>query len=69
MKKIIIRLLALLPTCSTAVLIDVCYIKATNRYEVYSSTLFYLDSLVIGISFFVMAYTYSFFKEKLEQLW
>lgn len=68
MKQIIIRLIALLAMCSTAVLIDVCYFSIVNRL-VYSSTLFYLDCLVIGLTFFVMAYTYSFFKEKLEQLW
>lgn len=69
MKRIIISLLALIPTCSTAVLIDLCYFTLA-KHLVYSSTLlFTLESLTLAVSIFAMLYTYTFFKEKLEQLW
>lgn len=70
MKKIIIILLALIPTCSTAVLIDASYFSLIKYWGVSSSTLlFSLESLTLGLSIFAMLYTYTFFKEKLEQLW
>jgi len=70
MKKIIIILLALIPTCSTAVLIDVCYFSLIKYWGVSSSTLlFSLESLTLGLSIFAMLYTYTFFKEKLTDLW
>ena len=68
MKKLLIKLIAMVSAVSTAVLIDVCYCTIMKD-KVYSSTQVYTDCLVIGLTFFSMAYTYSFFKEKLQQLW
>jgi len=71
MKKIIIKLIASLASVSTAVLIDVtyCYLMKGNE-SVYSNTqLFYLECLTIGLSIFAILYTYSFYKQKLQDLW
>ena len=71
MKKLIINLIALFISCCTALLIDVvyCYLMKGNE-SVYSSTqLFYFESLTIGLSIFAFLYTYSFYKQKLQDLW
>ena len=69
MKKIIIRLIASLASLSTAALIDVVYCLLFKD-SVYSDTLLLsFECLTIGLSIFAMLYTYSFYKNKLEQLW
>jgi hypothetical protein len=70
MKKLIINLIALFTACCTALLIDVvyCYLMK-GKESVYSSTqLFYFESLTIGLSIFAFLYTYSFYKQKLQDL-
>ena len=70
MKKLIINLIALFTACCTALLIDVvyCYLMKGNE-SVYSNTqLFYFESLTIGLSIFAFLYTYSFYKQKLQDL-
>lgn len=71
MKKLIINLFALFTSCCTALLIDVVYCYLMKGSEsVYSSTqLFYFESLTIGLSMFAFLYTYSFYKQKLQDLW
>jgi len=71
MKKLIINLFALFTSCCTALLIDVvyCYLMKGSE-KVYSSTLlFSFECLTIGLSIFAFLYTYSFYKNKLEDLW
>ena len=69
MKRLIIRLIASLASISTAFLIDVTYCWLFKD-SVYSGTLlFSLECLTIGLSIFAFLYTYSFYKNKLEDLW
>ena len=69
MKRFIIRLIALTAAVSTAFLIDVTYCWLFKD-SVYSDTLlFSFECLTIGLSIFGFLYTYSFYKNKLEDLW
>jgi hypothetical protein len=69
MKKLIIRLIALLASVSTAILIDVTYCWLFKDSVYPSTLLFSFECLTIGLSIFAMLYTYSFYKNKLEDLW
>jgi hypothetical protein len=71
MKKTIIKLTALFTACCTALLIDVtyCYLMKGSESSVSSTLLFSFECLTIGISIFAFLYTYSFYKNKLEDLW
>jgi len=61
--------MALFTACCTAVLIDVTYCWLFKD-SVYSGTLlFSFECLTIGLSIFVFLYTYSFYKQKLTDLW
>ena len=71
MKKTIINLIALFTACCTALLIDVtyCYLMKGSESLLPSTLLFSFECLTIGISIFAFLYTYSFYKNKLEDLW
>jgi len=71
MKKTIIKLIALFTACCTALLIDAtyCYLMRGSEALLPSALLFSLECLTIGISIFAFLYTYSFYKNKLEDLW
>jgi hypothetical protein len=71
MKKTIINLIALFTACCTALLIDVtyCYLMKGSEALLPSTLLFSFECLTIGISIFAFLYTYSFYKNKLEDLW
>ena len=71
MKKTIIKLTALFTACCTALLIDVtyCYLMKGSEALLPSTLLFSFECLTIGISIFAFLYTYSFYKNKLEDLW
>jgi len=71
MKKTIIKLIALFTACCTALLIDAtyCYLMKGSEALLPSTLLFSFECLTIGISIFAFLYTYSFYKNKLEDLW
>jgi len=69
MKKLIINLIALLASVSTAVLIDTIYCLLFKESVCSGTLLFSLECLTIGLSIFAMIYTFTFFKNKLEDLW
>lgn len=71
MKKAIINLFAMFASCCTALLIDVtyCYLMKGSEALLPSTLLFSFECLTIGFSIFAFLYTYSFYKNKLEDLW
>lgn len=71
MKKTIIKLIALFTACCTALLIDAtyCYLMKGSEALLPSTLLFSFECLTIGFSIFAFLYTYSFYKNKLEDIW
>lgn len=69
MKKLIIRLIALTASVSTAFLIDVTYCWLFKDSTFDPVLLFSFECLTIALSIFAFLYTYSFYKNKLEDLW